>query len=105
MSKSWYKETGLTQIGQVAIHPPPFLVTTGNNKASYQLTIKRRRAHPLFKPYFFFRVGIMKCRVRILIVSVVVGFILKYNHYYYYYYYHPYPALNNPNPKTEVWKQ
>ena len=54
------------------------------------------------KPYFFFRVGIMKCRVRILIVSVVVGFILKYNHYYYYYYYHPYPALNNPNPKREV---
>ena len=44
----------------------------------------------------------MKCRVRILIVSVVVGFILKYNHYYYYYYYHPYQALNNPNPKTEV---
>ena len=52
--------------------------------------------------YFFFRVGIMKCRVRILIVSVVVGFILKYNHYYYYYYYHPYPALNNPNPKRGV---
>ena len=45
----------------------------------------------------------MKCWVRILIVSVVVGFILKYNHYYYYYYYHPYPALNNPNPKREVW--
>jgi len=44
-------------------------------------------------PYFFFRVGIMKCRVRILIVSQVVGFILTYIHYYFYYY-HPYPALN-----------
>ena len=44
----------------------------------------------------------MKCRVRIVIVSVVVGFILEYNHKYYYYYYHPYPALNNPNPKKEV---
>ena len=52
--------------------------------------------------YFCFRVRIMKCRVRIVIVSVVVGFILGYNHYYYYYYSHPYPALNNPNPKTEV---
>ena len=30
--------------------------------------------------YFSFRVRIMKCRVRIVIVSVVVGFILEYNH-------------------------
>ena len=45
-------------------------------------------------------------RVRIVIVSVAVGFILEYNHYYYYYYYyHPYQVLNNPNQKTEVWKK
>ena len=44
----------------------------------------------------------MKWQVRIVIVSVVVGFILEYNHYYHYYYYHPYPLLNNPNPKTDV---
>ena len=30
--------------------------------------------------YFSFWVRIMKCRVRIVIVSVVVGFILEYNH-------------------------
>ena len=36
----------------------------------------------------------MKCRVRIVIVSVVVGFILEYNHYYS----HPYSGLNYPNP-------
>ena len=47
----------------------------------------------------------MKWQVRIVIVSVVVGFILEYNHYYNYYYYHPYPLLNNPNPKTEVCSQ
>jgi len=47
----------------------------------------------------------MKWQVRIVIVSVVVGFILEYNHYYHYYYYHPYPLLNNPNPKTEVCLQ
>jgi len=52
--------------------------------------------------YFFFRVRIMKCRVRIVIVSVVIGSfwsiitntITTTNH--------PYPALNNPNPKKEV---
>ena len=35
-------------------------------------------------PYFYFRVRIMKCQVRIVIVSVVVWFILEYNHFYYY---------------------
>ena len=46
-------------------------------------TVKFRKLGQCFigrYSYFCFWVRIMKCRVRIVIVSVVVGFILEYNH-------------------------
>ena len=58
---------------------------------------------PNYKPgVSFILVGIVKHRVRIVVVAVVNAIIIQYALYYYFYYYLPYPALHNPNSNPQV---
>ena len=60
---------------------------------------------PNYKPgVSFILVGIVKHRVRIVVVAVVNAIIIQYALYYYFYYYLPCPALHNPNSNlSQVW--